>query len=438
MTLALLKFSFCAILSSGSIILYYFTKNKPWRKRLYIPLVCLGYLARFGAVFIIYSSKLSFQLTSDASNYYLPQAMDFISGKIPYYDFESSYSILFLPLISIPLLIWKSVGSIVVTMTLMDGAALGTYLWFCQKAKFSKSWDVALLYTYCPISLYWISIVGHNGSIIALGLMISFILAQHGKHYYSGVSAALGFLFCKLLAILFWPAIIFYANDGRIKRAAPMAAAIACLSMAMLWGINCISPVSNEIGNYTSGNIWFFISRFIPGFMGSIMWNILPVLTFSITFLLLFKIYLNNSDNIISHKFDSTVAFAAMTNLFFLILSKKSNTFYLTMSLLPMIHVLLKHERGLPWKLLSLAYIGSITTIEMYLWHSPSFSENVLGSYRGIIFIGMELLLIGSYLYLAVTCLKAISPINNLRPVAFDKATTVQTQPVKLSPEIPA
>jgi hypothetical protein len=438
MSLAFLKLFFCAILSSGSIAFYYLTKNKPWRNRLYITLVCLGFLTRIAAALIIYSSKLSFNLTSDASNYYFPQAMEFISGKIPYCDFESSYSILFLPLISISLLIWKSVGSIVVTMTLMDGATLGVYLWFCKKAKFSKCWEVALLYTYCPISLYWISIVGHNGSIIALGLMISLVLAYKGKQYASGIFIALSFLFCKLLAVLFWPAIVFCSSDGRIKRLIPMVISMAFLSLAMFWGVNCISPVSNEIGNFTSGNIWFIISRFIPEFQGSIMWNVLPILSFAIVFLFLFKYFLKSSRITIDRGFDSLIAFVALTNLTFLVFSKKSNTFYLTMALLPLIHILVKYKYGSLWKMLSLAYIGMITTIEMYLWHSPSFSENVLRSYKGIIFLGMELLLIGSYLYLIIICQKVIAFNLNFLPIVSDKINVAHPPLSVPSPKISA
>jgi hypothetical protein len=394
-------------------------------------IISVGFILRILGAVYLYSSNLPFALTSDAANYYIPQTLDFMAGKIPYRDFASSYSILFFPLISIALIIWKSVGSVVVLMTLIDAVSVAAYLWFCHKEDIIIGWQIAFLYTFCPISLYWISAVGHNGIIIALSVIVSLILVHLRKNYLSGIAASLGFLCCKLLGIIFWPAIVFFAAPGKIKRAIPMAVAIGIPTAIMLVGINSLSPITNEFENYTSGNIWFVLSRFINGFFGSFAWDVLPLMAFAIAYLYVFKIYATGKYLYPNIHFNTGAAFVALTNLIFLILSKKSNTFYLTMTLLPLIHVLLLDPKKSGWKLTTLAYAGSITTIEMFLWHDPTFSENVLSSFKGWIFVSMELLLLGCYAFWIVECVKIIaqnkdfSKLNNMAPpekIRFPKA----------------
>jgi hypothetical protein len=410
MNMALLKFIFCAILASGSLIVFLRLKDKPSRDMLYKILVCLGYVLKLIMAVWIYSSKLPFALTSDASNYYLPQALDFLSGKIPYRDFASSYSLLFLPLISAPVMLWRSVGSIVITMTLFDAGALAFYLMYCRRSQLSYGWGVAFLYTYSPVSFYWIGIVGHNGSIIAFGLIASLILVERENHLLSGLASALSFLCAKLLAILFWPLIIFYNPNNRVKRTMFICASVLLTAGLIIAGIDSFSPITNEFSNYTSGNLWYFLSRFIPNFIGGRAWLILPLISFAVIYLFSFYIFISNQRSVRANRFNSAVAFAVLTNLLFLILSKKSNTFYITMTLILIIHILVKDGRDLLRRLIPLAYIGAITTIELFLWHDPSFSENVLGSYKGIIFLMMEVLLLACYVYWSMICFNAIDP----------------------------
>ena len=408
MNLAILKFIFCACLACGSLILYYFVNEKPWRDKLFKFLVCGGYLARLFIAIYVYSVKLPFTLTSDASIFYLPQVIDLLSGKMPHQDFSSSYSLLFLPLISLPVMIWRSVGAIVITMILLEAATLAIYLLRCKKTKATYGWAVAFLYSFCPVSFYWIGIVGHNGSIIALGVMAGLIWAEQGKDYLAGISAALSFVCAKLLAVLFWPAIVFFRFGGRIKRASMVAASILFTLIFMVFGIDSLSPITNEFNNYSSGNIWFALSRFFPPFIGCALWNVLPLVLFAGIFLVVFGFFIRSQKLELVNNFDLAAAFVALANLLFLLLSKKSNTFYLTMTLLLLIHVFVRNRQETLKRLIPLAYVGSITTIELFLWHDPSFSENTVYSLRGLVFLTMEGSLLACYIYWIVACFKAI------------------------------
>ncbi len=407
MSLAILKLVFCTFMALGSLTVFLRTRNKPWRDNLYKVLVLSSFALRVIAPIFIYSSKLPFALTSDAANYYMPQALELLSGQFPYRDFASSYSPFFLPLIALSIMIWHSVGSIVITMTLIDGGLIAAYLLRCRRKKVMYGWSVAFLYAFCPASFYWIGIVGHNGSIIAFGIMMSLIMAEQHRGYLAGVFATAGFLFAKLLAIMYWPVTVYYRQSGFIKRALPIAACLLLLTVFALFGFDFLSPVRNEFSKYTSGNVWFLLSRFVPGFLGSTAWQVLPVVSCAAVFIVLFLCYARAQRRDPKGDFDRASAFVAVITLLFLTLSKKSNTFYITMGMLPLIHVLLQDQRRLLQRLAPLAYVGSITTIELFLWHTPSFSENVLSSYRGIIFVLMESVLLLCYIYWIIICFRA-------------------------------
>lgn len=418
MTLALLKLVCCTFMAFGSLTVFLYTRNKPWRDRLYRALILSSFAFRIIAPIIIYSLKLPFTLTSDAANYYMPQALQLLSGQLPYSDFPSSYSPFFLPLIALALTIWHSVGSIVITMTLVDGSLVAVYLFRCRRKKVTYGWSVAFLYSFCPISFYWIGVVGHNGSIIAFATMMSLIMAEQKREYFSGLLIVAGFLFSKLLAVMYWPITVYYRRGGRFKRALPVAICVILFAGLVLFGFDPLSPIRNEFSKYTSGNIWYFLSRLAPGFLGSTAWHLLSVISFATIFIVLFLLYIRTEDSNPEGKFDQACAYAAAITLLFLILSKKSNTFYITMGLLPLIHTLIQGRRHLLRRLAPLAFIGSITTIELFLWHNPSFSDNALSSFRGIVFILMEMLLLFSYIYWTILCFKeSVGPGKQLQHI---------------------
>ena len=247
-------------------------------------------------------------------------------------------------------------------------------------------------------------------------------MAEQNRGYLAGVFAAAGFLFAKLLAIMYWPVTVYYRQSGYLKRALPIAACLLLLMAVAFFGFDSLYPARSEFSKYTSGNIWFLLSRFIPDFLGSTAWQVLPVVSYAVVFFVLFLCYARAKRRDPKGDFDRASAFVAVITLLFLILSKKSNTFYITMGLLPLIHVLVQDQRRLLQRLAPLAFVGSITTIELFLWHNPSFSENVLSSYRGIIYVLMESALLLSYIYWIIICFK--SSIRPSRHVAHDQRRT--------------
>jgi hypothetical protein len=404
--MAIAKLVFCSTLATASLIAFWLVRGKSWEEKLYRNAVFILIPVKFALCIFLYTFLPELNKTSDAALYYFPQALDFLSGKIPYRDFQSCYSILFLPLLSIPILLWESIGSIVLTMLTAETVMLYIYLRRSPKPRHDRRWLTVFLYSFSPISFYWIGLVGYNGALIAFFVMWSLALLVNGKSLWSGIAAAFGFLFTKMLAILAWPALIIIKRQGLLIRAIPIILAlILTLSLSAI-GIDTLMPVKAEISTYTSGNLWFLISVFFPGFKNTLAWKILPIVSFSIILIpLLWKFMKRRSVDTI-RDFDAAVAFIAAANLLFMILSKKTYTMYMPMMLIFIIHTLTVRSRFGPGDLISLAYLGSVTTYEMHLFMvfrdgGESVARQII---IGLVAADMAMLL--CYIYLSVICLK--------------------------------
>jgi hypothetical protein len=347
-------------------------------------------IAKFLICLAVYSWWPSLVLHSDARNYYLPQTLDFLSGKIPNRDFVSSYSILFTPLLAVPVKLWSSPGSIVLTMLLAETGMLIVYLRRCAKRSDSNlGWRAAFLYTLSPFSFYWVGISGHNGVLIAFWMMASLVLAEGGKAVAAGIAGAFGFLTTKVLAILAWPGLVFFDRKW-VKRVLPLTVTIVGVVGLMAVGVDSLAPIRREFGSVTTGNLWFLLGEVIPGLGGARMWPYVPMVAFGVLFAVMFLLYWKRGGSAIG--FDRATAFVAATNLLFLIVSKKAFSFYLVMTLIFVTHTLVRDERRLLRNLLPLAFLGSVGFVEEI--HSTDRLSLVV----------LEILRIAAYAWCLVVC----------------------------------
>lgn len=402
--LAIVKLFLTVTLASGSLIGFWWLQRKQderWWRGVTMAGLC-GKTILFLAIYLIIPE---INRTSDANHFYLPQTLFFLEGGLPYRDYQSSYSPLFPALLAPFVKLWPAAGAVVLLMVILDLWLVGLYLWRGRNRHDPRRWQVAYLYTFSPIVVYWTTLTGYNSVIIALFGLLGLLLAERGKQIWSGVAAALGFLFSKLLMVLLWPAVVFFAAAGWWKRAAPLVLLIGLLGVLYLSGYNVLQPIQSEVEDHTSGNLIFLLLPLFPNLAETVWWNALPLALFGLAFVPLWVGYWRTGQNNQEQAFDGAAAFAAITCLLFMIVSKKAYTFYLPMLTLFLLHAVSRHPHTLRRALWPFSYIGAVTTIEPHLFQiigeptRPLFNS---GYY--LLLVVVDLLLVGSYLYLLLLC----------------------------------
>jgi len=408
-----LKALFCLTLSVGSLALLRVLQNRPWELRALQGCVMLGICGKFLLPFLLHSIYHLTDLHSDAALYYLPQTIRFLEGAIPYRDFTSSYSILFLPLLSPAVLLWRSVGAIALTMLVLETLMLGLYVGTVGPDRALYHWRAALLYTFSPISFYWTAVSGHNGVVIAFFTMTALVLANRDRNVFAGIAATLSFLCSKILAFLSWPAIVFLPGRGRRKAILAPVAALAVMAVLPVFGIDVLLPLKREFGAHTSGNLWFLASVIFPGLCHTPLWHILPLLTFTPIFLVFFLRYVTGNKGLDSSlRFNAAAAMIAGTNLLFMMFSHKSYSFYTTMFLVFLVHSLVGRA-PFRWRtLIPLAFLGATTTLEGAFWLAIRATDYHLVQPATMILFFLDAAIIACYLFYVAVCWKLLRPEN--------------------------
>jgi len=365
--MALLKLLFCIALAWGSLATFAVVKGKSYETRALRTIVLSAIPLRLITCLAVYIFLPDLNQDSDTIQHYFPRTVDFLNGLMPYVDFKTVYSPLFYVLLALPVFIWKSVGAVVLTMNLLEIATLIVYLKRCKRRDVNYGWRVAFLYYLSPISVYWIGLVGYNGAIIALFTMVALVLAERNRDYVSGLAGAIGYLCSKLLAVLSWPAIVFFYKTGWVKRLIPPAVALLAMLVLTVYGVPVYQTLRGDFGDYTSNNLPFLISSLITGLQNNAYWHLFPLITFFpiMLYLLYLRIRLVNDEK--NSNFDIAVALAVAANLLFLIVSRKTFTMYMPMITIFVIHMLLAGDKDSLKQLIPIAILGSLTTIEPYL-----------------------------------------------------------------------
>lgn len=412
----------CISLTLFSAWVFFFLKNKAYEIRAYKLLIAGGIIVKAAAVIIIYTFFPDINKGSDAAIYYFPQAQKVLSGQVPYRDFATHYSILFHVLLLPALRVWQSVGAVVLTMFLLETMMILLYLSQHGQSDHADRLRVAFLYSFSPISVYWVDVTGYNGSIIALFAMASLIFAQRKRDSLSIASAFLGFLFSKLLMLLSYPAIVCFERRHWRRRALIAAAAIAGYYVILSLGnIDILHPIGYEMTSTTSGNVWFVLSPLIPdAVIKTSLWSYVPILSFSLVFVPMMVLYVRSKYMGSQNLFNSAVAFIAATNLAFFIFSRKAYTFYMPMAFIFLVHTLVvsrRDARDLIRGFVPMLFLSATTTFEPNLHKivKDAMLKNLSVQMVGLRII--DVVTIVCYAYLMILCFRAsISYVPGARP----------------------
>lgn len=364
-------------------------------------------LAKLAGCALLYALAPLDGIGSDATRFYLPQALRVLSGEIPLRDFATSYGPLF-PYLLVPgLLLWRSPGSIVLTMLVIETAMLLVYARRNRRAGFSGGWRVMFLYSLSPLSWYWVGAVGTNGVLIGLFTALGLALAESRRDLASGVAAALGLPFSKITMVLAWPAIALFGPRGIALRALPMA---LVLGAALLASFTIDLDVTERAANYghraTSGNLWFLLSSLTGVELESVAvkrLSMLALLLASGSLCLRFGVQRLSRG---LEGFDSAAALVAAVHLTFMILSYKTFPWYHAGALLFAIHVLLADDRFPLRHLAPLVFLGLVAHLEPRLWMLVQPRNAGLASGTGAALFALDLAMLSATLYWTLLCIR--------------------------------
>lgn len=395
----LLKLIINLLISVSAFIVFLYALEKPWeRKLLRISVIC-GTLLKLAYSAVIFSLWPGLSRGSDMSQYTFPRMMRFLEGDLPCRDFPDPYSILYYPLLSIPARIWRSPGSLVLTVLLLESLMIFLYLRRSRDRESDGGWRTAFLYCFSPFSFYWVALSGHNGVMIAFWMMVALILAEKGRAWMSGIAGAAAFLTTKILGVLAWPAVVFFENRRWIIRAIPLVLSLVLTLSMLVFGFDVITPYKSQATNLTSGNIWFFTAVLFPAIRATRIWRILPVLAFAAGFIPLFILFLRRRWTRSDDRFTAASSLYAVICLLFLIVSKKTYNYYIIISLFFIVHSLTRGSHNLRRRVLTYSFICAVSYIEQYLWYNLNYNFNIFETLTGSSLYLLNLVMVGIYIY---------------------------------------
>ncbi|MBC8204723.1 MAG: hypothetical protein H8E87_04345 [FCB group bacterium] len=404
-----LKLAVLTCVSIAVFLVYWYVSGRKYARKVFIYGIILAVVLKIAVCITVYSiSDDPADFCSDVSTFYYPHTLKLLAGETPYKDFDTRYSILFLPLLAIPVLIWNSMGSIVLTMILMEALMIFFYLRYQRRVEYDIGLRTAFFYSLSPISLYWMSIGGYNSVIIAAFIMFALILADKRKDVLAGAAAALAFLFSKFLAFLTWPAIVLFRSEGIFKRTLPMAVSIILTLGLLLFDIDSLNPIKKEFGQYAGGNIWYLSVILFPALKNNQIFTVLPVILFLASFIIIFFKYIKRYKFVIN-RFDVSAAFISLIFLLFMLCSRKTYNHYSLMIFIFIVHTIIKRNPKDLLGLLIITYLGAITFYEVKLSEMFKYAKVItFDMIRIYPLIVMDVLLIASYIVLFVKCYRAV------------------------------
>jgi hypothetical protein len=379
-------------------------------------------ISRFG-LFLLIFAVLKIKPKGD-EGFYFEEAQKFLQHLIPYRDFRSSYAPLHAVMDAAFLHLWNNTLILMFFAVACEAALIFLWLRF-GRSLFAESHVriAALLYLASPISLQYTVVDGQDNVIIALLMVLSLYYLFKRKDLLSGVLFAASVCCVKFLPLLFAPE-LFFASSRRWRWALA-----AVIPTALIYGwfqfvlhANITVPVSHEGAIRTAGNLPYLVSTIIG--------IDLPLGVLDLIFLLLVLATIVVCLRALWHQDLATrsrlaVFAVAAVNLAFVLFSKKSWPSYLMLSLFPVSLVPSfdpadpKRQKSWSWLLAGFCFFGFVAVVENSVWFSlflkapaPAMHTMILqGNKVAIMFLLMQLVLIGGYLLLFVEAIR-----RTLRP----------------------
>ena len=375
--------------------------------------LAISRLGLFAMIFIV----LHISPRGDVLGYYLPQAEQVLGHRVPYRDFVSSYAPLHPYLDAVAIAIWHTPVAIMLCAVLAELLLLP--LWLLAGRNLlpeDKLRAAALLYLASPISLQFVTIDGQDNIVIAVLIALALLFTWRSRVFAAGAVYGVSVAMIKFLPLLYAPAFFVAVKERwRLVLGATLVCAGVYGGFALLRA-PILQPLVAEGDLRSAGDL--------PYVLEAIFGISLPArLTDGLLLLVLAGIFIcvaraAHQASLAGRMRALTFSIPAAT-LALLVLSKKSWPPYLVLALFPVCLLVWQDARsrlrnGL--RVMAFALFSLIAVTEHSYWASmfAQFSSAdfhtalTSGRQDARVLLGVEVLLLGGYLWLLTEALREI------------------------------
>jgi len=347
------------------------------------------------------------QLTADVPAYYMPVARAALAAQLPYRDFPLSYSPLF-PYVGAALLsIWNSGKSFALFAIVMNAVTL-----LCWHASASAILDrqtareASVLFATSGHVLLQ-ALLGTNQTWIAAALAGSVLLLVRGRNGSGGLIQFLALAATKFLVLLFWPVLWVFAARRLRWLGCALLPSVALYAAFSVNGADLLYPLRHQAQLISSANLPYLLEPLLArdGRLAHRLFDGAALLALGATTVWL---YLQARRVPAPRRPDLLVAGLALTQLVFMLVSKKSYTVYAVFCMYPMMAVLLLGIADYRRRVAFFVAFNILLAVEPSLWFHLGGSNKVLSKWllerhdmEVQLFLAADLLLVVAYAYLA-------------------------------------
>ena len=374
-------------------------------------LVTLAFLVSRLSLYFVVFFGLGIVPRGDVPAFYVIEAREVLAGKLPYAQFGSSYAPLHGFLDAGVLRLWNSPLALILFAILVEAVAYPLFLRMARRG-FSEGRVrvAALLYLTSPVSLQFVAIDGQDNVLIALMLTAAILFLYRGRILLSGAVLALAIVTVKFLPLLFAPLLLLASpRRGRWVLGFGGVLAVGYLPFALL-RLPLLYPLQAESQARTASDLPYVVEAlFGSSLPGRFEDGLLAVVLLSIV--AGFGAALRGATA--ERRLRLVAIGCATMTLALLLLSKKSWPPYLMLVWFP-ICLLSVPERGLRLRLFAFAAFSWVAILAHSIWATVFLQALGPDMHReltamrpsALVFLVMQLLLVGGYLGLLLTAVQ--------------------------------
>jgi hypothetical protein len=361
-------------------------------------------LGLFAALYVVGHQ----QVTSDVPAYYVPAAQAVLAGQVPFRDFTLSYAPLFPYVGAMLLSVWNSSKAFALLAILLNAGTL--LLWHAAaKASFNQSTARAASVLYAASGQVLVqALLGTNQAWIAAALAGSALLLTRGRSFGAGLLQGLAVCAVKFLALLFWPVLWIFAPQRMRWLGGAALLSVVVYGAFASGGADLLYPLRHEGELTSSANLPYMLEPLLgrDSHFAYRLFDGLALLALAATTAWL---YLKVRQAPAPQRLSLLLPGLALTELLFMLVSKKSFPGYILFCMYP---VMLVMVIGIPDYLRRVAFFSVfnvLLALESSLWFYLGGDNKALSAWLqesgfgvGIqFFLAVDLTLIACYAYLA-------------------------------------
>jgi hypothetical protein len=361
-------------------------------------------LGLFAALYVVGHQ----QVTSDVPAYYVPAAHAVLAGQVPFRDFTLSYAPLFPYVGAMLLSVWNSGKAFALFAILLNAGTL--LLWHAAaRASFSQGTARAASVLYAASGQVLVqALLGTNQAWIAAALAGSVLLLVRGRSVSAGLTQAVAVCAVKFLALLFWPVLWIFAPQRMRWVCGAALLSVAVYGIFAAGGADLLYPLRHEGELTSSANLPYMLEPLLgrDTHFTYRVFDGLAVLALGATTLWL---YLKVRQAPAPQRLNLLLPGLALTELVFMLVSKKSFPGYILFCMYPVTLVMVIGVPGYFRRVAFFSMFNVLLALESSLWFYLGGDNKVLSAWlqesgfgAGIqFFLAVDLTLIAAYVWLA-------------------------------------